>query len=1336
MLDLGPNLPRGITPVASAAEPEAPVPPSLGDVWWSEFRLENDVFAGFAAQDPTRDFAATADPDHNPLDVIKDTRFEQEYLQNFVGSRSEAETRWIMSRIDEEEKARAIRDQSGAMGWLAGVTAGTLSPTTLLPIGGWVKYARLWLRLGRTGRTGLAALEGAAVVGGAVGAQEAALQAFSETRTAEETFWSIAGAAVIGGVLGPVISQSLRNPDIDRLAALLRQAPVTRAEQAAAFTGLAQSVGAASAAAARGTGELAGTFGVAEALRFQDPMLRTATSSIQTARDIGRDLYELPTNLAENAEGLATSVGGSVETRMKMLGTAPLAEAIVGMDEAFSKYYFGAQRRFAPLRSELDRLTGRAGGRMTYLQFKEAVYDSLLDADVHAVPEVAEAARALRAKLFDPLRDAAIEVGVPGFADRVAAGSVDAGYVTRIWLRDVIGANRNRFNDILAQHFLAHQQKADLAVRAMLARGEEVGPDLQKAADLTEGEVRALAEETTNTIMGQSPLRASVPQDFLVAGPRGPLMERMLRDLPTKLVRDFVERDPEVIARQYARTMSADIELTRKFGSVDMKEQLQKITDEMNARLRGLTDGSKEAKRIQKEAEGRISDLSAIRDRLRGTYAISTNADGLHIRAARVVRNLNYMRLLGGMTPSAIPDIGRPVMVHGLTRSFGAAFAPFVSGLASTKLAAKEVKLAGAALDMVLDTRAMALADIMDDYGRGSKFERGLQSLGSRFGLLSLMAPWNSVMKQWVGIIAQTRILQGVERIATGKAISRKEVEYLAAGGIDRTMAERIYREFIGGDVEPAALPSTAPSADDLLEDAGEIIPAFHGSPFAFDKFDAAKIGAGEGAQVFGDGLYFADRRIIGEHYRRIGSKPPEGIIGKVREALAPSGYLYEVKISARQEDLLDWDAPLSEQSARIRALAEKQGMALERSGRELYESLMSRAQAPSEKGAGTARLAWQEAAREHAEVLAEARSRLGSSADNLSDRGVVSALEERPEFAALHARATETARASEMAWRSTWEAKTGVGGVRHQAASSVLREGGVPGIRYFDAGSRSPLGAKGKGTRNYVIFDPKRVEITNRHGKEPFRKPQPSAPQAAAPSPPIRRGGVKDGAIWWANTSEWTDKQAVESFRAALVRDVDRVIVTPGQDKPLWMSTELGKTLFQFKSFAIASTQRTLLAGLQQRDMATLNGVMMMLALGALTYKLKSENAGYEVSSDPAKVAVEAFDRSGLAGWLMEANNMAEMATRGRVGLSAITGEVSSRYASRSQAEAFMGPTFGAALEALRLSGAASAGDWTESDTHALRRLMIGQNIFYLRGLFDAAEQGVNNTFGIPARN
>ena len=59
------------------------------------------------------------------------------------------------------------------------------------------------------------------------------------------------------------------------------------------------------------------------------------------------------------------------------------------------------------------------------------------------------------------------------------------------------------------------------------------------------------------------------------------------------------------------------------------------------------------------------------------------------------------------------------------------------------------------------------------------------------------------------------------------------------------------------------------------------------------------------------------------------------------------------------------------------------------------------------------------------------------------------------------------------------------------------------------------------------------------------------------------------------ANTAEWTDEAAKKNFQAAaLNKDINITVVTPGKgDTPLWMSTELGSTLAQFKKFAMAAT-------------------------------------------------------------------------------------------------------------------------------------------------------------------
>jgi hypothetical protein len=200
-------------------------------------------------------------------------------------------------------------------------------------------------------------------------------------------------------------------------------------------------------------------------------------------------------------------------------------------------------------------------------------------------------------------------------------------------------------------------------------------------------------------------------------------------------------------------------------------------------------------------------------------------------------------------------------------------------------------------------------------------------------------------------------------------------------------------------------------------------------------------------------------------------------------------------------------------------------------------------------------------------------------------------------------------------------------------------------------------------------------------------------------------------------------------------LKDVDVIINTPGAgDRPLWMSTELGKLVGQFKSFSFASHNRILLAGLQQRDAATLNGLLYSVALGSVIYGLKQSLSGQDISTDPAVVIREAVDRSGVTGFLFDAHNIVEKATRGSIGLGALgSGPQMSRYASRNALGALFGPTVGTAQELTQIIGAVSSGDVKKGDVHAIRKLLPYQNLFYLRHLLDVAEENVNEQLGIP---
>jgi hypothetical protein len=267
-------------------------------------------------------------------------------------------------------------------------------------------------------------------------------------------------------------------------------------------------------------------------------------------------------------------------------------------------------------------------------------------------------------------------------------------------------------------------------------------------------------------------------------------------------------------------------------------------------------------------------------------------------------------------------------------------------------------------------------------------------------------------------------------------------------------------------------------------------IRAFHGSPHDFDKFSLDKIGTGEGAQAYGHGLYFAENEGVAKQYREQLSRNQDGWPNTAKRVIKDAtgveidddaanaflqatahnddpamaakkagwaslalrdldlvklaeaatalknvkpGHTYEVEINADPEQFLDWDKPLSEQTN------------------------------------------------------PNLQSLLG---ENNPDR---------------HAEASVAIR-------------QGVFGASDEATSKKLKEAGIPGIKYLDQGSRPPTqsqldhaksllaGAEMNGdpawiakqranveqlekrmtqpgTRNYVVFDDKLLDIKRKYG-------------------------------------------------------------------------------------------------------------------------------------------------------------------------------------------------------------------------------------------------------------
>jgi hypothetical protein len=246
-----------------------------------------------------------------------------------------------------------------------------------------------------------------------------------------------------------------------------------------------------------------------------------------------------------------------------------------------------------------------------------------------------------------------------------------------------------------------------------------------------------------------------------------------------------------------------------------------------------------------------------------------------------------------------------------------------------------------------------------------------------------------------------------------------------------------------------------------------------------------------------------------------------------------------------------------------------------------------------------------------------------------------------------------------------------------------------------------------------------------------------------------LKKHGSEESGLLLSNATEWDrtpqGKKALLAFETALLRDVERTILTPGLDVPLTARGKhgvLGQLILQFKAFIFASTQRMLLMNLQKADAATLNGLWLSISLGMLSYAVKSWDAGHELSDDPVQWLKEGVDRSGVTSWFFEVNNIAEKASRGSIGLSRIVGgKPISRYASRNVVSALLGPSFGTASSIVGAAGNISAAligedipenEMNQSDIHTIRTLFPYNNLSGFRQLVDHAEKSINEHFGI----
>ena len=189
----------------------------------------------------------------------------------------------------------------------------------------------------------------------------------------------------------------------------------------------------------------------------------------------------------------------------------------------------------------------------------------------------------------------------------------------------------------------------------------------------------------------------------------------------------------------------------------------------------------------------------------------------------------------------------------------------------------------------------------------------------------------------------------------------------------------------------------------------------------------------------------------------------------------------------------------------------------------------------------------------------------------------------------------------------------------------------------------------------------------------------------------------------------DWQNRGVAERFNLAVQNDLNIAIITPKLgDTPLWMSTQMGGLLAQFKKFSMGMTQRMLIRGLQEKDANFFGNIVMMVALGTLVDRMRAKAFNQDYDSKPIREKIyDGFERSGVGGIFMDVSNIVH-----RTATQDMGGKLS----------AVLGPT-GSQLD--KIYNIISSDD-NSVEAQNVRRLLPYQNIWYLDSLFDRFEQGM----------
>ena len=1314
--------PKPLTNVPNTIEPEieVDVDTSFGEGLASAFRLENTLVSAAEAFGTRGDreqartrvtdegiFHDGPNPNYDVFDDIEGTEYAG-FAKSFVGVVNPAEARVVKDKIDNELEDRRVLESLGAKGFAAQIIAGVVDPINIIPIGGTA------VRGASAGRT-IADNAARTALAGAVGAAgaEALLHPTQETRTAEESATAVLGGLLLGGVFGGGVGafaarHQYRSGSADTLGARLMKDPLTESQYTAkASVGAEQVV---SDTIEENTP--VGSLGVGKALSFSNLIGRSIYSKSQAGRQAILDLVEQPQIFEKNLEGKpTTSAAGPVESQVT-LATGEWVQLEENLFDLFIQRQKGRSAKFGDraVTGIKDVFQRNSGNTLT--DFRNEISDAFLVPGDHADPIIKQAVDAYSAKFEEYGREAE-RLGIIEKGSVEAAKANGGRYIPVDYEIDIIARNPTEWKSILSGHFQRNaegaeqelvevseqlvqlkKQRADLEANLPDARilsrvraggAVDLGFDKKPVIEILKslggidpdsvlaGELRNVGLSSTTAPGafrkgGLKNVDDIVISEFEVLADNLPVSETGLAD-PNDII-ELVSRELfgnpartlDELARIEAETQPID-DLIRFLDDNDI-DYMNLTDDQVRQRLLNLDEVT--LKKIASSGQEGDTGLGSTRsladieaeDAQQSAVGVApreTSNQSITDRISRLEEKAETLRKLSRASERIDADDLADEVTERLLGSRGADLPDDIISGPRGPLRGKTLNIDPA---LTKDFRNTNISDLSRKYIRVSKVDLGLVK---KFGSTDLRKQFQKVRDDFDVL---------TNKLVTSKARALlKDGELDNLSDIEKSAIIQGNRSKIG-EIEHEDFINKVLRSDDLQNGSDELLK--QRKQLEADLTTALTRVRGQTQHLRNPNTAYerTRRTILAANFVRL-------LGGQTASAIPDLGMpIFRFGFKAFTQGYGQLAVNLKNWKLGAEELRYWTG-----TGVDLLDSQRIQSISETYRGAGSAR-----------------------AFDKFID-----------ESARVFGIATLMA-----PWNALMKAISGsvvsgyVNGTVKGLAATVRKADALP-------------------AKERAAFLKK--EFAKRDNRELVRM-NISPELAVRISDQIEKYAPNFNKDRQFNYGDWDDIVARDNLRQAIAGEVDRTILTPKNHKPSWQDNPEGQVVLQFKSFGFEASQTILVAGLQRRDAQSMMGLVTMVALGGLVYKIKEARAGREVpdfTDNPGKWITEGIDRSGMFGWLMDVNNVAEKLSSGNVGLSALSGgQVASRFQSRNAVGAIAGPTLGLLQDAGELSGAASAGNWTEKDTARLRRLVPYQNAIGFKRLFDEFEDGFNKSLGI----